>query len=132
MRKSISICLCLTLAFSFSLNISAQSAEKELDQVELAKQWLGTFEMQIGEDSILHMKGTPLGEGIYFLGEWKTAGKTYYRSCGIIGFTRDKETIILSGVWSNGVTMQEIGRFVSEKKLVMERFYPDNPIHMEI
>ena len=129
MKQSINICLCIMLAFSLSLNLSAQSSGKKLDQVELAKQWLGTFDMQVGEDSIMHMKALPLGDGLYFLGEWRTAGKTYYSACGVVGFTRDKETIILSGAWSDGGTMQEIGRFVSEKKLVMERFLPDNPNH---
>ena len=129
MKKSINICLCLALAFSLSLNISAQSTEKELDQVELVKQWIGTWVAQVGEDSVLHTKVVPLGEGLYLHGEWKTAGKTYYTGHAVFGFTRDKETIILSGVWESGITIQEIGRFVTEDKLAMERFFPDKPNH---
>ena len=129
MKKSISICLCLLLAFSLSLNLSAQSTEKELDQVKLVKQFLGTWVGELGEDSVLHMKGVQLGEGLFFQGEWKTAGKTYFAFHSVIGFTIDKETIVHSVIWSNGNTVQEIGRFVAENKLVMERFRPEMPNH---
>jgi len=47
----------------------------------------------------------------------------------VIGFTIDKETIVHSIIWSNGNTVQEIGRFVAENKLVMERFRPEMPYH---
>ncbi|MCK5704957.1 MAG: hypothetical protein KAI29_27585 [Cyclobacteriaceae bacterium] len=129
MKKSINICLCLALAFSLSVNISAQSTEKELDQVKLVKQFLGTWVGELGEDSVLHRKGVQLGEGLFFQGEWKTAGKTYFAFHSVIGFTRDKETIVHSVIWSNGNTVQEIGRFVAENKLVMERFRPEMPNH---
>ena len=111
------------------MNLSAQSPEKNLDQVELVKQFLGTWVAEVGEDSVMHMKGVQLGEGLYFQGEWKTAGETYYAAHAVVGFTKDKETIVLSAIWSNGITVQEIGRFVAENRFVMERFFPDKPNH---
>ena len=96
MKKSISFFLSLSLFLSISLNLSAQSSEKNLDQVELVKQFLGTWVAEVGEDSVMHMKGVQLGEGLYFQGEWKTAGETYYAAHAVVGFTKDKETIVLS------------------------------------
>ena len=127
MKKTFHIML--LLFFGFSLFVSSQSVQKDLDQVKLAQQFLGTWVGELGEDSVLHMKCVALGEGLYLHGEWKTAGKTYYSAHSVFGFTQNKETVILSAIWENGVTIQEIGRFVTEDKLVMERFLPDKPNH---
>ena len=127
MKKTFHIML--LLFFGFSLFVSSQSVQKDLDQVKLAQQFLGTWVGELGEDSVLHMKGVQLGDGLYFHGEWKTAGETYYAFHSVIGFTRDKETIVHSVIWSDGSTVQEIGRFVAENKLVMERFRPEMPNH---
>ena len=119
----------IVFAICFSFSAAAQSSDTELDQVELVKKFLGSWVAQVGKDSVLHMKAVPFGEGIHFHGEWKTAGKAYYSSHAVIGFTRDKGTIILSGVWENGITVQEIGRFATEDLLATERFFPENPNH---
>ena len=102
MKKTLNIMLSLLIFVSFSLHVSSQSSQKNLDQVKLVKQFLGTWVGELGEDSVLHMKGVQLGEGIFFQGEWKTAGKTYFAFHSVIGFTRDKETIVHSVIWSNG------------------------------
>lgn len=41
MRKSISILFCLSLISCLSLNLYSQTAENELDQAELLKQFIG-------------------------------------------------------------------------------------------
>jgi len=129
MRTSGYLILSLFFAFSFTQNLSSQTNQENLDQVKLVKQFSGTWVAQVGEDSVLHMKCVSLGEGLYMHGEWKTAGKPYYSAHSVIGFTTNKETVIFSAIWENGVTIQEIGRFVTEDKLVMERFRPDMPNH---
>ena len=93
MRKSINICLCLALAFSLSLNISAQSTEKELDQVELLKQLIGTWEADIGKDSVSVLVFTPLNNGLHFVQENKANGEVYMTLKGILGFSNDKQMI---------------------------------------
>ncbi len=129
MRKSINICLCLALVFSLSLNISAQSTEKELDQVKLTKQIIGTWETRIGEDSIIQMKCTPFGEGIRCQFEWKSDGKVYREDAMVLGFSADRKTIVYTIIRDDGTTTHDIGRFVTEKKWVTERFLSDSPTH---
>jgi len=129
MRKSINICLCLALAFSLSLNISAQSTEKELDQVKLTKQIIGTWETRVGEDSIIQLTCTPFGEGIRCQLEYKSDGKVYEEAASVIGFSADRKTIVYTLVRDDGTTTHDIGRFVTEKKWVNERFLSDSPTH---
>jgi hypothetical protein len=54
MKKTISTFLGLMLFVVFSLYTSAQSANEELDQVELMKQFIGTWECEIGKDTFLN------------------------------------------------------------------------------
>ena len=117
------------LMFGFYLNLSAQSSEDELDQVELLKQFIGTWETEIGVDSIIRFVCTPFGAGLYLHMEWKANGTAYYAAHSVLGFDSNRETIIMSHVWQGGNTAQEIGQFVTEKKLMMERFGPDQPNH---
>ena len=129
MKRFISIFTGIMLVFGLSLNLYAQSAEEELDQVKLAKQWIGTWETSIGVDSVIRFVCTPFGAGLYLHMEWKANGTAYYAAHSVLGFDSNGETIIMTHVWQGGNTAQEIGRFVTEKKLMMERFWPDQLNH---
>ena len=121
--------LSLLIVISFSVCVSAQSDADELDQVKLLKQWEGTWESIIGEDSIIIFKVIPMGNGFVMTGEWKARGKKYYSSAGIIGFINENRTVVLQALWPNGVMATEYGRFVSETKMVAERFLDGQPYH---
>ena len=129
MRKSISLLLCFSLLSCLSLNLYSQSAENELDQVKLSKQVIGTWEVSIGEDSIVQMTCTPFGEGIRCQLEYKSDGKVYRESATVLGFSADRKTIVYTLVGDDGTTTHDIGRFVTEKKWVNERFLSDSPTH---
>ncbi len=129
MRKSISLLLCLSLLSCLSLNLYSQSAENELDQIKLAKQFIGTWESNIGKDSVIHFICVPSGEGLFWRLDWKSNGETFATASSVLGFNPDNKTLILSSVWQEGNTAQDIGRYVTETKLVMERFLPDQPNH---
>lgn len=129
MKNSISLFLCFSLLSCFSLNLYSQSAENELDQVKLVKQWIGTWELIVGEDSVQQVTCTPSGEGILGQAEWKSDGKVYAEAVFVMGFSPDRKTIEITAVWNNGVTTHDIGRFVTEKKMVLERFRLDSPTH---
>ncbi len=129
MKKTILLLLWFSLLSCLSISLSAQSPENELDQVELAKQWVGTWETSIDKDSVIRFVCTPFGSGLYFHMEWKADGKTYFAAHSVLGFSRNRETLIMSHVWQGGNSAQEIGRFVTDKKLMMERFLPDQPNH---
>ena len=129
MKKTMNLILSVLISISFSLNLSSQSDQKNLDQVELVKQFIGNWVSEIGKDSTILVEVIPSGEGLYFQAEWKSNGKTYATARSIIGFNNTKELLALSSVWQNGTTTMDIGKFVTENKLVTERFFPDKPNH---
>ncbi|MCK5103169.1 MAG: hypothetical protein KAR17_10145 [Cyclobacteriaceae bacterium] len=129
MKNTISLLLCFSLLTCLSLNLYSQSAENELDQVKLTKQIIGTWETRVGEDSIIQMTCTPFGEGIRCQFEWKSDGKVYSEASSVIGFSADRKTIVYTYVRGDGTTTHDIGRFVTEKKWVTERFLSDSPTH---
>jgi len=121
--------LSLLIFISFSICVSAQSNVNELDQVKLIKQWEGTWESRIGEDSIIVFNIMPMGEGFHMIAEWKAQGKTYYSSAALMGLINESKTIVTHMIWQNGSMASEIGRFVSDTKMMAERFTEGQPHH---
>ena len=129
MKKSIPILLGLLLLFCLSASSTAQSSQKNLSQLELAQQFIGTWESDIGEDSLIHFICAPSGKGFFWRMDWKANGETFSTASSVLGLDPDHKTLILSSIWQQGNTAQDIGRFVSETKLVWERFLPGQPNH---
>jgi hypothetical protein len=130
MKRSLSLLLCFTLLSFLSLNLFSQSAQDELDQVKLAQQLLGTWEAKTGVDTIILWTVTPAyGKGLTQKLEWKAGGKVYSEAISVIGFSDDSRTIFMTWVWGGGDMTIDVGRFVSEKKLVMERIRQSSPMH---
>jgi len=125
MKKTLNIMLSLLIIVSFSLNVSSQSDQKDLDQVKLLKQMLGSWETEIGRDTFVIAEAVPSGKGIIAHIEWKARGETFESMVSIMGFTEDYKTVVFYGLWGNGVVSKDIGRFVSPTKLMMERYYAD-------
>lgn len=130
MRKLISIMVCFTLLACLSPKLGAQSAEVELDQVKLINQLIGTWEAKVGGDTIILLTVTPsYGKGLMQKLEWKADDRAFYEAISVIGFSDDFKTIFMTIVWDGGDMTIDIGSFVSEKKLVMERFRQSSPMH---
>ena len=129
MKRILNIMLSLLILFSFSLHVSSQSDQKDLDQVKLLQQYAGTWESITGKDSILLAKMIPMGTGFIMNLEWKDQGKTFYRSEGLLGLFNENSMIVMHAMWQNGSMATEIGRFVSETKLMTERFLEGQPHH---
>jgi hypothetical protein len=129
-RKSISLFLCFSLLSCLSLNLFSQSAENELDQVKLAQQFVGTWETSTGEDSIQQITIIPFGAGGHHAKVvFKSDGKVYAEGVSVIGFSPDRKTLGITVVWPNGLMIHDMGGFVTEKKLVVERFMHGSPTH---
>jgi hypothetical protein len=131
MRLTVHIILCMTLLFGVSLNLLSQSAEEELDQAELMKQFRGTWELPVSEDSLIVATITPFGDGLSFKQENKANGKTYSSSLGLWGVSSDKKTIESVGLDESGNIDYSVGKFVSPKKFVTEDNY-GNPYVVRI
>jgi hypothetical protein len=123
MRELLKTCLCLVLAFNVSHCLFAQSSEVELNQAELMKQWIGTWEMEIGEDSVSIMTVTSFNNGLYFTQEEKADGNPYQTWKGFLGLSDDKEMIISSALTLNGVTFFDLGKFVEKNKYIADRYF---------
>ena len=131
MKKTLNIMLSLLIIVSFSLNVSSQSDQKDLDQVKLLKQFIGSWEADIAPDTVTTIEFIQAGAGIYSIQETKAKGKTYETSVGIMGFSDDKKSIITSDLWHIGIISQDIGKFISDQKLVLERF-PNDQKHARV
>ena len=125
MKRTLNIILTLLLLFSFSTCVFSQSDQKELDQAKLAKQFIGTWKCEIGKDSILHGKIEPLGKGMHITWEWKASDNVFNRAKSILGFS-DRGELIMYHLWQDGTMSMDIGKFVSEEKLMMERYAQGN------
>ena len=68
----------------------------------------------------------PFGKGYEENLYWQAKGETYRTAKGIIGFTWQYQTINLYALWSDGMLMRDMGKFVSDKKMIMERFTSDH------
>ena len=115
--------MCLALIFGLSLNLSAQSNEKELDQAELLKQFIGTWQAESGKDSVLVIEFTPQFKGLYAVQENKADGKTYATYKGVIGLSDSKEMTIGAFIDNDGTMIFDIGKFVTKNKYASERYF---------
>jgi len=127
MKKIIFPMLVLPLiALCFSLNLHAQSSEQDLDQVELMKQLVGTWTAQTGVDSTALWEVIPSGNGYEHKFTRQAKGETYLTANGIIGFAQERQTLNMYMLWPNGNILRSVGKFVSDKKSIMERFNVDH------
>ena len=120
MKKSITIFLCLSLVFSVSLTISAQSTGMDLDQVELMKQFSGTWKTEGGEDTTFIWEIIPFGKGYEAIGNWKAKGETYSTIKSVFGFANEMKKVNMFHLDQGGDITRALGEFVSEIKIVME------------
>ena len=122
MRKSISILLCLSLLFGLSLNLNSQSAEEELDQKELTKQFIGNWVSDWGNETVTSWEINPVGNGYECSIYWEKEGQLTLTDKGIMGFTSDG-LVIAAYVWSNeGLLTCDYGKFESKNKITLERY----------
>ena len=121
MKKIIFSMLALSLiALCFSMSLHAQSSEKDLDQVELMKQFIGTWTAVLGEDTTQIWEVIPMGKGYEHVIYWQAKGETYDTGKGITGFT--PSYVNMFWLWSNGNVRRDYGKFESDKKIIFEGF----------
>ena len=127
MRKIILSIFALPLiALCFSISLQAQSSETDLDQVELMKQFIGTWKAEIQEDTTQIWEAIPLEKGYEVNVSWQAKGETYATGKGIMGFTWEYRTVNRYHVWPSGYISRDVGKFVSDKTMTMERFTVDH------
>jgi hypothetical protein len=127
MKKIIFSILALSLiALCFSGNLNAQSSQQDLDQVESTKQFIGKWIAEMGEDTTMVWEVHPSGNGYEHKLTWQAKGETYFTAKGIIGFAQQRQTVNMYLLWPEGTILRGLGKFVSDKKFIMERFNVDH------
>ena len=128
MKKFFFVSISGLIGICLSMSLHAQSSETDLDQVELMKQFIGKWTAETGVDSSTIWEVIPLGKAYEVNLEWLAKGETYLTSIGLLTFAR-KYTLT---EWhhlnwpESGVIQSWVGKFVSDKKVIMEAFNVDH------
>ena len=107
-------------AICFSFSATAQSSGMNLDQVELMKQFSGTWKTEVGEDTTFIWEIIPFGKGYEAIGNWKAKGETYSTIKSVFGFADKMKKVNMFHLYQGGIITRALGEFVSENKIVME------------
>jgi hypothetical protein len=113
-------------AICFSFSATAQSSGMDLNQVELMKQFSGTWKAKIGEDTTLTWEAIPFGKGYEIIVTWKAKGEPYLSAKGILGLTEGKKKVNFILLYPGGGIESAIGEFVSENKLELKAYNYDH------
>ena len=133
MKKISALFIAGLITLCFSLSVTAQSSQQDLDQVELMKYYIGTWEAEMGKDSILIWEvKTTAGKGFEHKAYWKIKGEVNYYGQGLMGFNWGNQHVIWSHMYSNGLILRDVGQFVSETKVINKRFSPEHERVMSI
>ena len=79
----------------------AQITQTKLDQMELMKQFIGTWKAEIGKDTIFIMEGKTFGKGLEFYWKTDTKGKILSEGKSIMGYDKMNNRIIEPQIWDN-------------------------------
>ena len=120
MKKISALFIAGLITLCFSISLHAQSSVMDLDQVELMKQFSGTWKTEIGEDTTFIWEIIPFGKGYEAIGNWKAKGETYSTTKSVFGFANKMKKVNMFHLYQGGDITRALGEFVSENKIVME------------
>ena len=127
MKKISALFIAGFIALGFSMSLYAQSTDNVLDQAELMKQFIGTWKVEIDEDSEELFKMTPHGKGYEIFINRKAKSESFTIGKGIASFTaenRKANWFILNP--ETGMSSRYLGEFVTEDKFVTEQYNLDH------
>jgi hypothetical protein len=101
----------------FSNGIQAQTTETKLNQVELMKQFIGTWKGEMGKDTAFLMEIKPFYNGFESYLKTETKGKIVIEEKTIMGYDKKSDKLIESGLMnSNPEIMSWANWFLSPNK----------------
>jgi hypothetical protein len=98
------LCPFIVIAVLFLLctnRIEAQTTQVKLNQVELIKQFVGTWKAEMGKDTIFIMEGKSFGKGLEFYWKTDTKGKIISEGKSIMGYDKINNRIIEPQIWDS-------------------------------
>lgn len=123
--------LCLTMTAVFflvcSIGVQAQATQAQLNQMELMKQFLGTWQATFPNDTIVTFEMQQFGKAFVENDYVTVKGKEYLDSKWSYGFSPEEGKFKFFAVYIKGNYQTWIGSFTSEKKWVQEMVQDFNP-----
>ena len=124
--------LCLTSAIAvfllFCLNgVQAQTSQTTLNQVELMKQSLGTWQREVGKDSIqiaeIQQYGNAFTENVYLVAN----GRKSMVNIWALSYSPKEDKFKLFSVRPSGNYSTFVASFISKNKCIADRVQDFNP-----
>jgi hypothetical protein len=107
--------------------VKAQTTQNKLNQVELMKQFLGSWKCNASKDSVETWVVKPFGKGYELHATGVSNDKTYFELKDLWGFNSKSETWMIFTLQSEGSYETYYGNFISNNELVWEGFDISNP-----
>lgn len=101
MKKVCLITACVVFLLFCVNGVQAQTTETKLNQIELMKQFFGTWKGEIGKDTVFIMEGKTFGKGLDFYWKTDTRGKILSEGKSIMGFDMMNKRIMEPQIWNN-------------------------------
>ena len=127
--KAFGLTTIIAVFLTICLNrIQAQTAQSELNQVELWKKFSGTWKGQLSKDTFIVYDNKPYGTGMESNIKIVTQGKTVQEGKGLFGYDKESDKIIEATVLYGSDIISNAYWFTSENKCNGVQFkYISNP-----
>ncbi len=100
MKKSILLLAVLTLSL-LPERIYCQNNTQNLNQIELMKQFIGTWKADLGNDTIIKWECTPFGPNIEFVVKNEIRGVEYIQGKTFMGYDLKNNTLLETVILAN-------------------------------
>ncbi len=118
MKKSLLILMITGFLVIGLSEIQAQTTQPKLNQVELMKQYLGTWKCDTGKDTALIAEFTAFGTCIEENGKSITKGKTLDVDKELWGYDKINDKIIWVQVWNSSLNINLNAQWFTSKNII--------------
>jgi hypothetical protein len=123
MKKSRIIIFVVLFFLSISYKLQAQSPQIKLNQVELMKQFIGTWTGEVGKDTIVLGDNFQFGYGLECKTQIQTNGKVLDAARQLFGYDKKSDKFIIAELIKSSPVIEVLAMwFTSEKSGEMVRY----------
>jgi hypothetical protein len=117
MKKICSITMIAVFFLLFTNGIEAQTTQTQLNQVELLKQFLGSWKSEVGKDTTCFADFKPVGTVMEGNRNFVTNGKTFQSFKELIGYDKKTDKFIASQLWISSPDMHLYTLYFTAKNI---------------
>jgi hypothetical protein len=123
MKKTSLTIFVVLFILSFSNKLQAQTAQIKLNQVELMKQFAGTWKGEVGKDTIVLGDNVQFGYGLECKIQIQTNGNVLDEARQLFGYDKKSDKFIIAELIKSSPVIEVLAMwFTSEKSGEMVRF----------